>query len=182
MVEIASTDGHRCFRVQFPANEHYFAYCDAMRENENGANGHTLLIKPDSLRKKVAHAHSVKVYSDGYCEFMGGKAGKYSQSTPNELLIGVNCSAYPRETAQFPNIRQLWPDFINPMGTDEPIAFNANYMAEFCKIAAMVSPNFAVTMQRQSRIAPFVLTAKAEILNLENVEIACLIMPIQVRV
>jgi hypothetical protein len=166
-LEIASTDGHRLFRAVVPYSEHFFAYSDLIDKEK----GFKILAKP--LKKAVSYVKYAVIRKSGQVEFMGGK------KSSTDLLCSVNANAREWQDATYPNYNQLMPERFG-IDTEKPIAFNASYLSDFCKVVSKLSPNGTVKMQRNSHNTPAVFDCDYCLID-ETIKLECLIMPVVIR-
>jgi DNA polymerase III sliding clamp (beta) subunit (PCNA family) len=167
-LEIASTDGHRLFKVVVPYSEHFFAYSDLIDKEK----GFKIFAKP--LKKAVSHAQYAVIRKSGQVEFMGGK------KSATDLLCSVNANAREWQDATYPNYNQLIPASFGA-NSEKPIAFNAGYLSDFCKVVSKLSPNGTVKMQRNSDNTPAVFDCDYCLIDETSVKLECLIMPVVIR-
>jgi len=167
-LEIASTDGHRLFRAVVPYSEHFFAYPDLIDKEK----GFKVLAKP--LKKTVGYAQYAIIRKSGQVEFMGGK------KSTTDLLCSVNASAREWQDATYPNYNQLIPESFG-INTEKPIAFDAGYLSDFCKVVSKLSPNGIVKMQRNSENTPVVFDCDYCLIDETSIKLECLIMPVLIR-
>ena len=166
--EIASTDGHRLFRAVIPYSEHFFAYSDLIDREK----GFKIFAKP--LKKAVSYAQYAVVRKSGQVEFMGGK------NSATDLLCSVNADARGWQDASYPNYNQLIPESFGA-NSEEPIAFNAGYLSDFCKVVSKLSPNGTVRMQRNSSNTPAIFDCDYCLPDETAIKLECLIMPVVTR-
>jgi DNA polymerase III sliding clamp (beta) subunit (PCNA family) len=167
-LEIASTDGHRLFKVVVPYSEHFFAYSDLIDKEK----GFKIFAKP--LKKAVSHAQYAVIRKSGQVEFMGGK------KSATDLLCSVNANAREWQDATYPNYNQLIPASFGA-NSEKPITFNAGYLSDFCKVVSKLSPNGTVKMQRNSDNTPAVFDCDYCLIDETSVKLECLIMPVVIR-
>lgn len=167
-LEIASTDGHRLFKVVVPYSEHFFAYSDLIDKEK----GFKIFAKP--LKKAVSYAQYAVIRKSGQVEFMGGK------KSATDLLCSVNANAREWQDATYPNYNQLIPASFGA-NSEKPITFNAGYLSDFCKVVSKLSPNGTVKMQRNSDNTPAVFDCDYCLIDETSVKLECLIMPVVIR-
>ena len=167
-LEIASTDGHRLFKAVIPYSEHFFAYSDLINKEKG------FKISAKSLKKAVSYAQYAIIRKSGQVEFMGGK------KSTTDLLCSVNASAREWQDATYPNYNQLIPKSFGT-NTEKPIAFNASYLSDFCKVVSKLSPNGTVKMQRNSNNTPAVFDCDYCLIDETSIKLECLIMPVVIR-
>ena len=167
-LEIASTDGHRLFKAVIPYSEHFFAYSDLIDKEK----GFMVFAKP--LKKAVSYAQYAVIRKSGQVEFMGGK------KSTTDFLCSVNASAREWQDATYPNYNQLIPKSFG-INTEKPIAFNAGYLSDFCKVVSKLSPNGTVKMQRNSHNTPAVFDCDYCLIDETSIKLECLVMPVLIR-
>ncbi len=167
-LEIASTDGHRLLRAVIPYSEHFFAYPDLIDKEK----GFKILAKP--LKKAVGYAQYAIIRKSGQVEFMGGKR------SATEFLCSVNANARELQDATYPNYNQLMPKSFGT-NTEKPIAFNAGYLSDFCKVVSKLSPNGTVKMQRNSENTAAVFDCDYCLIDEAIIKLEYLIMPVVIR-
>ena len=173
-ITIASTDGHRLFRAIVPCSE-WFTINSETFDNELGFK---VAAKP--LKKAVAYAQYARLRKSGSVTFVGGKKRKGSEAVPSEFLSSLNASVHPWDSARYPNVDQLFPDHFG-QGTEPDIAFNARYLAEWCKVVEKLSTSGVVRMKRNHPITPAVFECDFELFSVGVIKLECLIMPVQLR-
>ena len=166
--EIASTDGHRLFRAVIPYSEHFFAYSDLIDREK----GFKIFAKP--LKKAVTYAQYAVVRKSGQVEFIGGK------KSATDLLCSVNANAREWQNATYPNYNQLIPQSFGA-NSEKPIAFNARYLSDFCKVVDKLSLNGTVKMQRNSSNTPAIFDCDYCLIDETTIKLECLIMPAVIR-
>ena len=156
-ITIASTDGHRLFRVRIPAETAYFL------DGE-------LMLPPAAFKKRVAKADYAIITNQGTAELRSTVAG---------LIQSVPCSTGC--DSPFPEVDRLIPDtFTGNPGA--PIAFNADYLATFLKEVARFCDNGCVTMQFNAHPTPLLFTGETTLEGTGmRVTMEYLLMPVQIR-
>ena len=83
------------------------------------------------------------------------------------------------EDGTYPNCNQLFPDTYKEL---KKIAFNADYLASFCRMVSKFSPNGNVRMSFTHTTGPCVMESDIEIEGIDaELKMEYLLMPIQVR-
>lgn len=173
-VEILSTDGHRAFRVTCPES--------AWQCHE------PILLSAKAFKKQIKYARIVTIDNvrlSNCANILGGKGAS------NQLMLSMpwqwqkpanwgSSEALANPADMYPNYNRLWPSTFGD-NCDQPIAFNATYLADFAKAVAVYSKNGVIQMSRNSSISPAVFTAILSGVNLENVELQYLLMSIRVQ-
>jgi len=171
LIRIASTDGHRLFRVEFKSNEKNF-YLD------DGAQGMSIddviELKFDSraFRKSNLKAEKVIIHNNGFSQVFN-KKHRFGIDPVNPVFWKSSIEG------TYPNIDQLIPDsFSNEPG--KAIAFNASYLADFGKVVNKAS-NGVVRMFTNAPTTPMIFEAACNLEGLEETKLQYLLMPIQIR-
>ena len=162
-VEITSTDGHRCFRFVFPSDNTFFVNSDKSRWH--------ISIDANVFRKKFINgAVRVDIYnSDNNCNLIDKN---------HKTLISLYGWRTP-EYGTYPNCNQLFPDDYKEL---KKIAFNADYLASFCKMVSKFSPNGTVKMNFTHTVGSCVMESDIEIEGIDaELKMEYLLMPVQVR-
>ena len=171
LIRIASTDGHRLFRVEFK------------NEGTPGQYGETSVywlddeikeLKLDSraFKKSNLKAEKVIIHDNGFSQVFN-KKHRYGIDTASNVFWKSSIEG------TYPNIDQLIPDsFTNEPG--KPIAFNASYLADFGKVVNKAS-NGVIKMFSNHPITPMIFEASCNLEGLEDTKIQYLLMPVQVR-
>lgn len=155
-ITIASTDGHRLFRVQIPADTAYFL------ERE-------LMLQPAAFKKRVAKAEYVLIDNQGMAQFRGVAPG---------LIQSFPCSTGCDHS--FPEHDRLIPDTYT-CTPGAPIAFNSDYLASFLKEVARFCDNATVKMQFNMPTTPLLFTGNARLGDTGiRVTMQYLLMPAQI--
>ena len=163
LIRIASTDGHRLFRVEFKSNEKNFYLDDDVIE---------LKIDSRAFKKSNLKAEKVIIYNNGFSQVFN-KKHRYGVDPVNPIFWKSSIEG------TFPHIDQLIPDkFSNEPG--QAIAFNASYLADFGKVVTKAS-NGVVRMFTNAPTTPMIFEAACNIEGLEDNKIQYLLMPVQVR-
>ena len=153
-ITIASTDGHRAFKVSFDVNEHYY-----MDEEE-------ITIHASTFKKRIAKARYVGI-SDNTAEFKDVKGA----------MLSINPVVNVAGT--YPSFNQIWPDNYTNNPT-RPIAFNARYLAGFLNEVARFGVSGSVKMEVNMQTQPMQFSATVEAFG-DTFEAYYLLMPVQIR-
>jgi len=171
LIRIASTDGHRLFRVEFKSNEKNF-YLD------DGAQGMSIddeiELKFDSraFKKSNLKAEKVIIHNNGFSQVFN-KKHRFGIDPVNPVFWKSSIEG------TYPNIDQLIPDsFTNQPG--KPIAFNASYLADFGKVVSKAS-NSVIKMFTNHPVTPMIFEASCNLEGLKDTKLQYLLMPVQVR-
>jgi len=174
-IQVISTDGHRCFRFAFPSNDVYFSNYDE------------LFIDAKQFRKSFNRkATRLDLYINNYCEFIETKKdlsekidAKFNWFHKDSHMIG-NCGLGSFiSTVTFPNVDQLWPDQFKPV---DKIAFNADYLASFCKVVSKFSTQKTLVFKGfTSAKTPTILECNCNVEGFQDIPIEYLLMPIMIR-
>ena len=163
LIRIASTDGHRLFRVEFKSNEKNFYLDDDVIE---------LKLDSRAFKKSNLRAERVIIHDNGFSQVFN-KKHRYGVDPVNPIFWKSSIEG------TYPNIEQLIPEsFTNQPG--KPIAFNASYLADFGKVVTKAS-NGVIKMFTNHPIAPMIFEAACNIEGLEDNKIQYLLMPVRVR-
>lgn len=156
-ITIASTDGHRLFRVRIPAENAYFL------ERE-------LMLSPMTFKKRITKAAYTFITDQGMAETRGVIPG---------LIQSVPCPSGC--DFSFPEYERLIPDTYSG-NADAPIAFSANYLAAFLKEVARFCDNGTVKMQFNMPTTPLLFTGEST-LDGSGIQVTMeyLLMPICIR-
>ena len=163
LIRIASTDGHRLFRVEFKSNDKTFYLDDDVTE---------LKFDSKAFKKSNLKAEKVIIHNNGFSQVFN-KKHRYGIDTASNVFWKSSIEG------TYPHIDQLIPDkFTNEPG--KPIAFNASYLADFGKVVTKAS-NGVVRMSINAPTTPMVFEATCNLEGLEDTKIQYLLMPIQIR-
>ena len=163
LIRIASTDGHRLFRVEFKSNDKNFYLDDDVTE---------LKLDARAFKKSNLKAEKAIIYNNGFSQVFN-KKHRYGVDPVNPIFWKSSIEG------TFPHIDQLIPDkFTNEPG--KPIAFNASYLADFGKVVAKAS-NGVVRMFTNAPTTPMMFEAACNLEGLEDNKIQYLLMPVMVR-
>jgi len=163
LIRIASTDGHRLFRVEFKSNEKNFYLDDDVIE---------LKLDTRAFKKSNLRAEKVIISENGFAQVFK-KDHNYIHDPVNPIFWKSSIEG------TFPNIDQLIPDsFTNEPSA--PIAFNASYLADFGKVVSKAS-NGVIKMFTNHPVTPMIFEASCNLEGLEDTKLQYLLMPIQIR-
>ena len=163
LIRIASTDGHRLFRVEFKSNEKNFYLDDDVIE---------LKIDSRAFKKSNLKAEKVIIYNNGFSQVFN-KKHRYGVDPVNPIFWKSSIEG------TYPQIDQLIPDsFTNEPG--KAIAFNASYLADFGKVVSKAS-NGVIKMNTNHPVTPMIFEAACNLEGLEDTKLQYLLMPVQVR-
>jgi len=163
LIRIASTDGHRLFRVEFKSNEETFYLDDDVTE---------LKLDSRAFKKSNLKAEKVIIHDNGFSQVFN-KKHRYGIDPVNPVFWKSSIEG------TYPNIEQLIPEsFTNQPG--KPIAFNASYLADFGKVVSKAS-NGVIKMFTNAPTTPMTFEASCNLEGLEDTKIQYLLMPVQVR-
>ena len=163
LIRIASTDGHRLFRVEFKSNEKNFYLDDDVTE---------LKLDARAFKKSNLKAEKAIIYNNGFSQVFN-KKHRYGVDPVNPIFWKSSIEG------TYPNIEQLIPDsFTNEPSA--PIAFNASYLAEFGKVVGKAS-NGVIKMNTNHPVTPVFFEASCNLDGLEDTKIQYLLMPVQLR-
>jgi len=171
LIRIASTDGHRLFRVEFKSNEETF-YLDDGAQGMSIDDVIELKLDARAFKKSNLRAEKVIIHDNGFSQVFN-KKHRYGIDTASNVFWKSSIEG------TYPHIDQLIPDkFTNEPG--KPIAFNASYLADFGKVVTKAS-NGVVRMSINAPTTPMVFEATCNLEGLEDTKIQYLLMPIQIR-
>ena len=163
LIRIASTDGHRLFKVEFKSNEETFYLDDDVTE---------LKLDSRAFKKSNLKAEKVIIHNNGFSQVFN-KKHRFSIDPVNPIFWKSSIEG------TYPNIDQLIPEsFTNEPG--KPIAFNASYLADFGKVVGKVS-NGVIKMFSNTPTTPMIFETACNLEGLEDNKIQYLLMPVQVR-
>ena len=163
LIRIASTDGHRLFRVEFKSNEKNFYLDDDVTE---------LKLDARAFKKSNLKAEKAIIYNNGFSQVFN-KKHRYGVDPVNPIFWKSSIEG------TYPNIEQLIPDsFTNEPG--KAIAFNASYLADFGKVVGKAS-NGVIKMNTNHPVTPVFFEASCNLDGLEDTKIQYLLMPVQLR-
>ena len=163
LIRIASTDGHRLFRVEFKSNEKNFYLDDDVIE---------LKIDSRAFKKSNLKAEKVIIHNNGFSQVFN-KKHRFGIDPVNPIFWKSSIEG------TYPNIEQLIPDkFTNQ--PCKPIAFNASYLADFGKVVSKAS-NGVIKMFTNHPVTPMIFEAACNLEGLEDTKLQYLLMPIQIR-
>ena len=163
LIRIASTDGHRLFRVEFKSNEKNFYLDDDVTE---------LKLDARAFKKSNLKAEKAIIHNNGFSQVFN-KKHRFGIDPVNPIFwkSSIECT--------YPNIDQLIPDsFTNEPG--KAIAFNASYLADFGKVVGKAS-NGVIKMNTNHPVTPVFFEASCNLDGLEDTKIQYLLMPVQLR-
>jgi len=171
LIRIASTDGHRLFRVEFK------------NEGTPGQYGETSVywlddeikeLKLDyrAFKKSNLRAEKVIIHDNGFSQVFN-KKHRYGIDTASNVFWKSSIEGI------YPNIDQLIPESFTNQPC-KPIAFNASYLADFGKVVTKAS-NGVIKMFTNHPVSPMIFEASCTLEGLEDTKIQYLLMPIQVR-
>jgi len=163
LIRIASTDGHRLFRVEFKSNDKTFYLDDDVTE---------LKFDSKAFKKSNLKAEKVIIHNNGFSQVFN-KKHRYGIDTASNVFWKSSIEG------TYPNIDQLIPDsFTNEPSA--PIAFNASYLADFGKVVSKAS-NGVVKMFTNHPVTPMIFEARCDLEGLEDIKLQYLLMPVQIR-
>ena len=163
LIRIASTDGHRLFRVEFKSNEKNFYLDDDVTE---------LKLDARAFKKSNLKAEKAIIYNNGFSQVFN-KKHRFGIDPVNPIFWKSSIEG------TYPNIDQLIPDsFTNEPG--KAIAFNASYLADFGKVVGKAS-NGVIKMNTNHPVTPVFFEASCNLDGLEDTKIQYLLMPVQLR-
>ena len=163
LIRIASTDGHRLFRVEFKSNDKNFYLDDDVIE---------LKLDARAFKKSNLKAEKVFIHNNGFSRVFN-KKHRFGIDPVNPIFWKSSIEG------TYPNIDQLIPDkFSNEPG--KAIAFNASYLADFGKVVTKAS-NGVIKMFTNHPITPMIFEARCDLEGLEDTKIQYLLMPVQIR-
>ena len=163
LIRIASTDGHRLFRVEFKSNEKNFYLDDDVTE---------LKLDARAFKKSNLKAEKAIIHNNGFSQVFN-KKHRFGIDPVNPIFWKSSIEG------TYPNIDQLIPDsFTNEPG--KAIAFNASYLADFGKVVGKAS-NGVIKMNTNHPVTPVFFEASCNLDGLEDTKIQYLLMPVQLR-
>ena len=163
LIRIASTDGHRLFRVEFKSNEKNFYLDDDVTE---------LKLDARAFKKSNLKAEKAIIHNNGFSQVFNKKL-RFGIDPVNPIFWKSSIEG------TYPNIDQLIPDsFTNEPG--KAIAFNASYLADFGKVVGKAS-NGVIKMNTNHPVTPVFFEASCNLDGLEDTKIQYLLMPVQLR-
>ena len=162
-IRIASTDGHRVFRVEFKSNEKNFYLDDDVKE---------LKLDSRAFKKSNLKAEKAIIHNNGFSQVFN-KKHRYGVDPVNPIFWKSSIEG------TYPNIEQLIPESFTNQPC-KPIAFNASYLADFGKVVTKAS-NGVIKMFTNHPVTPMIFEASCNLEGLEDTKIQYLLMPVQVR-
>jgi len=160
LIRIASTDGHRLFKVEFKSNEENFYLDDDVIE---------LKFDSKAFKKSNLKAEKVIIHNNGFSQVFN-KKHRFGIDPVNPVFWKSSIEG------TYPQIDQLIPDkFTNEPG--KPIAFNASYLADFGKVVGKAS-NGVVRMFTNAPTTPMIFEAACNLEGLEDTKLQYLLMPV----
>lgn len=171
-IRIVSTDGHRCFRAYVPQSEHYWV---------NPEQTEPFRINPKAFTKAPSRKASRASFDS---------SGKVVLLDQADLPVDGNYWTVDpyANGGVYPDTDKVWPDrskmVCNPGAL---VAFNSNYVADFCKVTSRLTHNSVVRLlMGESPTTPVIWEAVLDTetwmpCNPEEITLEYLLMPVQIR-
>jgi hypothetical protein len=170
-IRIDSSDGHRAFRVTCPDERWFCPF--------------PILLKASAFKKRIPNAGTFDILNEGCARITGGKKRGNDEIMSLNAIVNwlwegerdIVSSTTCNPASLYPNIDYIWPSSYG-RDCEEPITFDAQLCADFLKQVCNFSHSKCVTMQRNGKINPLMLTAEADDGYGAQVEMNFLLMPI----